>query len=339
MEAHFVLIIGYLENRLSPQELLCFYDWLDATPEHKTLYFELKAVYDIGKMIRTPTDVHDSWNRLLEKKKLQDQIGRRRIPEGIFRSRNISAYFQHISAYAAVALVAITLTSLFFLLSPTDNIGMAVRFTGSDGLGADVVELPDGTLVRLGMKTVFHFDKDYGKSNRLVYLDGEAYFEVAKQLEKPFIVRTKLQDIEALGTKFNVLAYPADSLLTTTLLEGSVRLTTINKPGTVYLKPNEQLVYNKLTTDMDVRKVDARQFISWTSGYYDFSAQTLNVILHRLSQLYGVEFDLRSKSLGQRTFTGTFYRGQNLDDLLEIISLSLPVKYQIINKRVILSEK
>jgi len=92
-------------------------------------------------------------------------------------------------------------------------------YVGGDGLEADVVVLPDGTRVSLGTRTSFSYDSRYGKSERIVQLEGEAYFEVAKDKDKPFIVKTKEQSIEALGTKFNVSAYPTDSLLTTTLLE------------------------------------------------------------------------------------------------------------------------
>ena len=105
--------------------------------------------------------------------------------------------------------------------------------------------MPDGTRVSLGTRTSFSYDSRYGKSERIVQLEGEAYFEVAKDKDKPFIVKTKEQSIEALGTKFNVSAYPTDSLLTTTLLEGSVLLTTQNLLHPTVLKPNEQFVYNK----------------------------------------------------------------------------------------------
>lgn len=105
--------------------------------------------------------------------------------------------------------------------------------------------MPDGTRVSLGTRTSFSYDSRYGQSERVVQLEGEAYFEVAKDKDKPFIVNTKEQSIKALGTKFNVSAYPTDSLLTTTLLEGSVLLTTQSLLHPTVLRPNEQFVYNK----------------------------------------------------------------------------------------------
>lgn len=111
-------------------------------------------------------------------------------------------------------------TSTVFIFSSKEHDGLITRYVGGDGLEADVVVLPDGTRVSLGSRTSFSYDSRYGKSKRVVYLEGEAYFEVAKEKDKPFIVETKEQSIEALGTKFNVAAYPTDSLLTTTLLDG-----------------------------------------------------------------------------------------------------------------------
>lgn len=108
-------------------------------------------------------------------------------------------------------------------------------------------------------------------------LEGEAYFEVAKDKDKPFIVKTKEQSIEALGTKFNVSAYPTDSLLTTTLLEGSVLLTTQNLLHPTVLKPNEQFVYNKRTRSALLQQVDANRFVSWTTGYYYFPNKVLKL--------------------------------------------------------------
>lgn len=169
-------------------------------------------------------------------------------------------------------------------------------------------------------------------------LEGEAYFEVAKDKDKPFIVKTKEQSIEALGTKFNVSAYPTDSLLTTTLLEGSVLLTTQNLLHPTVLKPNEQFVYNKRTRSALLQQVDANRFVSWTTGYYYFPEQSLEAILYRLSHVYGVQFTVKSEALNRRTFTGTFYRGQSIKDIMEIIHLSIPIRYKIDDHHVTISE-
>ena len=200
------------------------------------------------------------------------------------------------------------------------------------------ISLEDGTRVWLNSESTLKYPEVFTGTTREVFLEGEAYFEVAKDKDKPFIVKTKEQSIEALGTKFNVSAYPTDSLLTTTLLEGSVLLTTQNLLHPTVLKPNEQFVYNKRTRSALLQQVDANRFVSWTTGYYYFPEQSLEAILYRLSHVYCVQFTVKSEALKRRTFTGTFYRGQSIKDIMEIIHLSIPVRYKIDDHHVTISE-
>lgn len=321
---HSELIIGYLQGRLHGRDLDNFYVWVNESADNKKLFFETKALYEACTPSREKSEIQDSWLRLLEKR--------------TSRQHKKQSFWLRISTYAAVAIIATAITSSLFLWSSSEEKTMATRYIGGDGLNADVVELPDGSRVSLGSHTTFSYDAQYGKSRRVVYLEGEAYFEVAKQKDKPFVVKTKEQDIEALGTKFNVTAYPADSLLTTTLLEGSVRLTTSALAQQAVLKPNEQFIYNRKTQAFSLQPVDASQYVSWTTGYYYFPEQSLQAILYRLSHVYGVQFTVKSEELNHRTFTGTFYRGQSIKDIMEIIHLSIPIRYKIDDHHVTISE-
>ena len=104
------------------------------------------------------------------------------------------------------------------------------------------------------------------------------------------------------------------------------------------LEPNQQFVYNRNSRLTYRQNVDARQFTSWTTGYYYFHEQSLIAILDRLSHVYGAEFVVTSEVLKKRRFTGTFYRGQSIKDLMEIINLSIPIKYKIDDHRVEITE-
>ncbi len=321
---HTELIIGYLQGNLSKEETDLFYDWVNESASNKELFFEIKAMYDAGTSMGKPLNVDESWLHLLNKKENS-------------QSCRLRLWYQ-IGSYVAVALIAVAISSVFFFSSRDVDNGLYSRYIGGDGLEADVVELPDGTQVSLGSKTTFHYDKDFGKKQRIVYLEGEAYFDVAKQKDKPFIVKTKEQEIESLGTKLNVKAYPLDSLVITTLLEGSVRLTTLGIDRQAILQPNQQFVYNRNRKSISLNRVDAQQYTSWITGYYYFSEQTLESILDRLSHVYGAQFTIQSKDLNKRTFTGTFYRGESIKDIMEVINLSVPIKYKIDKRHVTISE-
>lgn len=318
------LIIGYLEGKLDSQKIERFYTFVNQSEANKQFYFEMKAIYEACAPMKDPAFIHKSWLRLLQK----------RQASGEAKSR----FWIQVGRYAAVAAVAVAVTSGVFFYLFSHHFAQPTYYIGGDGLEADLVVLPDGTHVSLGSKTTFHYDADYGKSQRIVHLEGEAYFEVAPRKNKPFIVRTSSQDIQALGTKFNVTAYPHDSLIITTLLQGAVRLTAFATEGSIQLKPNEQLVYNRITHKTTLGQVDASRFTAWTSGYYYFPEQSLEAILYRLSHVYGVTFVVNSEELKHRTFTGTFYRGQSIKDIMEIIHLSIPIRYSIQDRCVTLSE-
>ena len=266
---HSELIIGYLQGRLQGRSLDDFYAWVNESADNKKLFFETKALYEACAPSRGASEIHDSWLRLLDNRKS--------------RQRKRYSLLTRISTYAAVAMFAAAITSTVFIFSSREYDDRITSYVGGDGLEADVVVLPDGTRVSLGTRTSFSYDSRYGKSERIVQLEGEAYFEVAKDKDKPFIVKTKEQSIEALGTKFNVSA-------------------------------------------------------SWTTGYYYFPEQSLEAILYRLSHVYGVQFTVKSEALNRRTFTGTFYRGQSIKDIMEIIHLSIPVRYKIDDHHVTISE-
>lgn len=321
---HSDLIIGYLQGRLQGRSLDDFYVWVNENAENKRLFFETKALYEASLPFHKASEIHDSWLRLLDKRKS--------------RQRKRFSLLIRISTYAAVAMFATAITSIAFVFSSREYGTQITSYVGGNGIEADVIVLPDGTRVSLGTQTSFSYNSRYGKSERVVQLEGEAYFEVTKEKNKPFIVKTKEQSIEALGTKFNVSAYPTDSLLTTTLLEGSVLLTTQNLLHPTILKPNEQFIYNKKTQLTILQQVDANQFVSWTTGYYFFPEQSLEAILYRLSHVYGVQFTIESETLSRRTFTGTFYRGQSIKDIMEIIHLSIPIRYKIDDHHVTISE-
>lgn len=323
-DKHHTLIIGYLQGRLTRTETDLFYLWVNETDDNKKLFFETKAIYDACKSSagNRTIDINKSWQRLLTKN----------------RRRKFSKKWQSIASYAAVAVFAGMLAlSLNYILSPKTK-KITAKYIGGDGIQADKVVLPDGTTVVFASNTTFFYDSDYGKKDRVVHLEGEAYFEVAKEKSKPFIVRVKNQSIEALGTKFNVMAYPSDSLFTTTLLEGSVRLTTGSNNHKTVLKPNQQLVYNNQRNVLEVANVDASRYTSWINGYYYFSQQTLKAIFYKLSHVYGITFDVKSEELNKKIFTGTFYRGQSVNNIMEVIGLSIPIKYEINDRVVVVSE-
>jgi ferric-dicitrate binding protein FerR (iron transport regulator) len=320
------LIIGYFKKSLDQEGMDEFYQWVNENPDNKKLFFETKTIFD-AVSYSPVLDINDSWQRLLGKKTTE-------------RLNKRTFLWKHISKYAAVASIAIILTSAAFFSFFNNNefIPPSPEYITGNGIQSDMVILPDGTKVNIGSKTNFRFAPDYGKKDRIVYLEGEAYFDVVRHKDKPFIVKVNGQDIEALGTKFNVMAYASDSIYTTTLLEGSVSLSTRNITKKTILKPDQQFTYNKNNLSVTVSEVDASLYTAWVNGYYYFSDQNLKLILNKLSDIYGVTFEISSETLINKKFTGTFYRGQSVKNILEIINLSIPIKYEMKEQHIVIKE-
>lgn len=310
------LIIGHLNGTLDEHEQAEFYVWVFANEENKKLFFDAKMIFDAKANENKKIDIEESWDRLVDKKYPQ-------------RYRISLFSFKQLLRYAAVAIVAILFTSTIFIYKQHITNESITYYVGGNGIEADKLVLPDGSKVSVGANTVLEYSNDFGKSARIVHLKGEAFFDIAKKEKIPFIVKIDGQQVEALGTKFNVLAYPSDSLFKTTLLEGSLKISTLSNNSYIILKPDEQLVYNRRTQHTAHNNVDASLYTSWVEGYYYFPEQNIEDILERLAPIYGISYEIRSKQLEYKKFTGTFYRGQSIKEILEIINISIPIKHQI----------
>lgn len=125
--------------------------------------------------------------------------------------------------------------------------------------------LPDSSEIWLNAGTAIKYPEKFSKAQRLVYLDGEAYFSVRKDAAKPFIVETSQLSVKVLGTQFNVKAYADDELVTTTLTSGKVEVTPPVQ-GSQILKPNEQLTYDKKTSAVNITEVSPTDADGWITG-------------------------------------------------------------------------
>ncbi|MDR0836558.1 MAG: DUF4974 domain-containing protein [Tannerella sp.] len=189
------------------------------------------------------------------------------------------------------------------------------------------MQLPDGTQIWLNSASSLTYDMEYNRKDRIVYLQGEAYFEVGKDKEKPFIVKTDAVDVEALGTSFNVKAYPGDDNVTATLIEGSVKVSSPFQSD--LLKPNEKLAFSR-----DKRQftktvlLDAERNVSWKNNQLAFEQENLEDIAKVLERMYNVDIRFASEKLKHIRFSGTITNNA-IESVLQLITLVSPIRYSI----------
>ena len=146
--------------------------------------------------------------------------------------------------------------------------------------------LADGTKIWVNSSSTVIYPNLFTGDKREIYVEGEAYLEVAHDSERPFYVKTQTMNVRVLGTRFNVCAYQEDSQQQVVLVSGKVEVETHDQQNQI-LTPNELFDYDKQQSKVSVTKVDTNDYISWKEGYYQFSRQELSVLFKRLSRYYG----------------------------------------------------
>lgn len=198
--------------------------------------------------------------------------------------------------------------------------------------------LPDGTKVSLNASSSLKFPVSFTGNSRVVELEGEAYFEVATVYRKnssqrqPFIVKTSSQQIEVLGTHFNVNAYRNEEVVKTTLVEGKVRVSSIVTKETRTLNPGEQTQIAKTGHIRLLEDIDVEEVTAWKDGMFYFNNTDLATIMRQLSRWYNVEVDI--DNMPQKKFNGALPRDVKLSQVLKMMETTSGLKFKIDERRI-----
>lgn len=200
--------------------------------------------------------------------------------------------------------------------------------------------LSDGTRVWLNSESRLKFPVQFANNRREVILEGEAFFEVTKNPNAPFIVKTGPMDIEVLGTSFNVSAYKDEASIQTTLVEGKVKVSSnIGQSFEQILKPNEQAVFSKSNNQFEVIEVNAALYASWREGIFVFDEENLDDILRKLSRWYDINVFFQSEEVRAYQFSGKLPRFKNCNELLDMIEKTTDVQFTMKENRTVIVNK
>ena len=198
------------------------------------------------------------------------------------------------------------------------------------------LQLADGTRVYLNSATDLRYPVAFTGLERRVYLKGEAYFEVAKDVEHPFIVVTDDVQVRVYGTSFNVNTLGADGVRTV-LVEGKVGIRGQDLDREYVLKPNELAFYDRNSRDMKIETVDPDLYTLWRKGIFVFERETLENIMNTLSLWYDMEVFFQSESAKQLHFSGHMKRYEQIEDILHAITDATGVVFTINDRTVCVS--
>ena len=201
--------------------------------------------------------------------------------------------------------------------------------------GEFMITLEDGTKVWLDAETELRYPTNFDAQNRVVYLKGEAYFEVAKMEGKPFVVKIDQMSVNVLGTKFNVNNREA-GVVQTVLVEGSVKLK--SPRGEVLMEPNQKAEYHG-GDEWVVEEVDVSPYVAWKDGNFVFDNESLERIMNKLSSWYDVNVFYANEEVKNVKLTGDMMRYKDIQELLYFFEKISDVKFLIKNRTVTVSYK
>ena len=349
-----LLIVKYLTNEATRSDMLSLVKWLETDSRNETYFNEMKAAWALsGKTDTQVFDADGSWQK---------------ISKGMHESRdNISTKFSLAGLLKSAALWALlfglgSLFTWFVIRKPT--LADASHITEiAAPLGAKSnVTLPDGTKVWLNAGTKITYNTGFDQKDRVVFLTGEAFFHVKTNPNKPFIVKTSDLMVRALGTKFNVKAYPDERTITATLEEGKIDIqmndATTDQPKIV-LRPNENIVFvrgskqksapEKTLEKPETKKVTVAEdklelhqnvrtelYTSWKEERWIIEGEPLSSLVPKLERRFNMKIVFTSSDLKKYKFTGTI-QNETVEQIMKAMCFTAPLNFTIVKDTITLS--
>jgi ferric-dicitrate binding protein FerR (iron transport regulator) len=302
------LIKKYLDGAALPWEREEIMAWIEAKEENKKDFLAYRKLYDIN-----------IWNADFTQTQMQTSKENK---------RNRSPLVLSLSKIAAACLICFLGIRLLlpYLTEPEDQT-LAIRsITCPPGQRSELL-LTDGTKVWLNSNSTIRIFDGEKQPVRRVELNGEAYFEVSHDKNRPFIVGTEQYDITVVGTSFNVFSYSGSSLFECSLIEGIVKLKSNleDKEKEITLNPNEK--WQKKEGLSSITHIDDNTLL-WIKGVYAFRNKPLSAVFEHLALLHEVNIELKNKQIGEQMCTGKFRNKDGIDQILSILQKKYHFKYK-----------
>ncbi len=347
-----------LGNDVSDKDIHELRRWINSSEKNRQEFFELKKIWLITSQAsprgRFNRAKYEEWNKLYSKISPE-------MPSSNSRTFSVLRYTSGIAA-VILLFIAIGVT-----LAWLNTAGKLREITSAEKTyeiivphgGKSEIIMPDGSRVNLNAGSVFSYSGNFGFTDRKVFLEGEGYFEVESDCDMPFVVTASDIQIHALGTVFNVKAYPDEEEVITTLVEGVVKIRGDNIDLT--MSPDQRVTYIRgrqpshhkedymKQEEVEEEKISPRiqteeafkapilklannintlEITAWKEGVFIFNSERLKDLAVRLERRFDVTIEIESEELKNHVFTGTFHQ-ETLEQILNVINISAPIKYQI----------
>ena len=323
------LFIKYLNNKCSSSDVDETLKWFQ---EEADTFSNQRMVKEIWHEL-SPTDSHYGdarFERILDK--IHHQINLKNS-EKQKKQKDIHSRLHQINRIilrAAAVLFFPLLLAFLYTIHTNRTSFDELAYKGSENIeimspigSRTYIELPDGTGVHLNHGSRLSYPRRFSRKERKVELSGEAYFSVTHNPDKPFRVYASNISVTAIGTEFNVMAYPGQPKIETTLVEGKVVFQKSRE-----MQPGDHLSYSLKTGNYTCKKVDIQKYTSWKDGVLIFKDDSLEEIAFRLGRWYNVDFVFKDNAIKYYPYTATFI-DETLVQIMDLLQLATPIRYEI----------
>lgn len=327
---------NFFKDQCTPEEVGEVKEWLK-TPEGRA-FLERRLDQDIrhlqdGDIKPLTSEVRSKkmWDIIENETQPGDTVSHR-------PKRKFSSYRQ-VAVVIALLLVSTTYYAWYQASMPKKNTSQPVTYVAESNQ-QKALTLRDGTKIRLNSNAKIRIPADFNQSTREVKLQGEAFFEVEHEDEKPFIVHTERATVKDLGTAFNVRALPGDPNIQVAVTDGKVSLWSDDQ-GEEKATRLTQGQFGHLDLQKGILQIEqfgVNNYLSWMNGRLTYDKARLDQVSRQLSRIYGVSFSYSNSSLRELTVTTDFER-KSVEKVLEVIAMTLHIDYRITGQKVIWSEQ
>ncbi len=329
----------YLYDNCSENEFEEFVDWANndsLNKEGKELGFDDWTNFNVPEKNKKDK----RYSLLLDK--IHHQINlNERTPEKktTILFSNVTSWFSKAAAILFIPLLGIIL----YLLTNNDhhfnNLTAEINVDSLEVIAPigsrTVVQLTDGTKVHLNYGSRMKYPREFVGDTREINLIGEAYFDVAHNADKPFVVKAGNLNVKVLGTEFNVQAYPGDDNISTTLVKGKVSLEEINKSGKIKaigaMVPGQHVDYSIQSGEIGSSMGNVDKYVAWKDGKLVFDNEPIYNVAAKLNRMFNVDIQV-AKEVGELTYTVTFIN-EPLSLILDLMTETTPIKYSVSQRK------
>lgn len=303
------IIYKYIIGDASLEEKEAVVRWIDADKENMKEYLALRKLYNLTLWQREQVPVAPEKVSGMWKRKIVWVIGRELLK------------------VAAIFAIAVSVVSLYNKSESETVREEAVMQTIYVPAGQRAeLTLSDSTKVWLNAKTTLTFPSHFAGGSRNVRLDGEGYFDVTRDENKPFIVETEQYDIEVLGTEFNVHAYKGNTLFETSLLNGSVRIESADHMENILLEPHKKAYAEN--GQLKTSPITQYDYFLWKDGLICFDDNTINELFEKLQLYFDVKIIIENSRILKQRYTGKFRTCDGVEHVLKTLQLRTKFKYE-----------